>query len=482
MQELALIIVPFVLALVSFLKKSGKWDKAIMVTVAAFHLVVTLSLCIRGSTVANILGADSLGCLFLLILSTLFGATTLSSTPFIKYTEEGYFNYRYVIFMLLLLGSLTGVILSRNIGIMWVFAVAATLASTPLIWHYGDRESLEVVWKYTLICAVGLALAFVGVLAMVEGSKDIAGATLGVDLLARGAALISPRWGRVAIAFTLIGYAAQMGMAPMHAWLADVYEQAPSPVAAFFSGAMVSCAFLGILRYYQIFASTPLIADFREVLLLIGLFSIFVGAVYILKADNFKRKLASCNIQHMGLLWVGMGLGADSVYATMLYVLSYSLAKHLMLLTSGNFLRAYGTINTSEISGGLSCMPRSSWLLIVGAFVLVGIMPSGVFIGEFMLFRRMIAYPHLLYLGGVILTVSLTLMTIAAYAIISATLHITLSYDNTSVFTQGTEPLVSHAPQWVFIALLLIIALYIPRQLDVIIRGAASLLGGSGGF
>ncbi|MBF0606408.1 MAG: hypothetical protein HQL61_02505 [Magnetococcales bacterium] len=473
MQELALIMAQFVLALVSFLKKSGKWDKAIMIVAAVFHMTVTLYLCIRGSVAAPLLGADNLGCLFLLILSTLFGATTISSAPFIKYTEQGYFNYRYVIFMLLLLGALTGVILSRNIALMWVFAMAATLASAPLVWHYGDRESLEVVWKYTFICAVGLALAFVGVLAILEGAREIAGASLSVDLLAARASLITPKWGRVAIAFALVGYATQMGMAPMHAWLADVHVQAPSPVAAFFSGAMVSCAFLGILRYYQIFAATPLIADFRHLLLVFGLFSVIVGAVYILRVDNFKRKLASCNIQHMGLLCVGMGLGGGAVYATMLYAMSYALAKHLMLLTSGNFLRAYGTINTSEISGGLNSMPGSSWLLIVGVFVLAGVLPSGVFIGEFMLFKRMVAYPS----WGIVI-VSLVLMTIVAYAIIEATLRITLSYDTMPAFTQGTESLIAHVPQWVFIGLLVLMALHLPQRLDAIARGAASLLGG----
>ncbi|KJU84121.1 hydrogenase-4 component F [Candidatus Magnetobacterium bavaricum] len=473
MQELALIMAQFVLALVSFLKKSGGWDKAIMLIAAVFHMTVTLYLCIRGSVSAAILGADSLGCLFLLILSTLFGATTISSTPFIKYTEYGYFNYRYVIFMLLLLGALTGVILSRNIGLMWVFAVAATLASAPLVWHYGDRESLEVVWKYTFICAVGLALAFVGVLAILEGAREIAGASLSVDLLAGRATLISPKWGRIAIAFALVGYATQMGMAPMHAWLADVHVQAPSPVAAFFSGAMVSAALLAILRYYQIFAATPLIVDFREVLLAIGPLSILVGAVHILKVDNFKRKLAACNIQHMGILCVGMALGGGAVYATVLYALSYPLAKHLMLLTSGNFLRAYGTINTSEISGGLGSMPKSSWLLMVGVFVLVGLLPSGVFIGEFMLFKRMVTYPL-----WVLLIVSLIPMTIVAYAIIEATLRITLSHSAAPVFTQEAEPLVCHAPQWVFIALLVLMALHLPQRLDVLIRGAASLLGG----
>ncbi|MBF0343570.1 MAG: hypothetical protein HQL06_04980 [Nitrospirae bacterium] len=472
MQEIALIIMPFVLAILSFLKKSGKWDRTIIVFAAAFHMLVTLYLCSKTSSTAAFLGADSLGCLFLLILSMLFGATTLSSAPFIKYTELGYFNYRYVIFMLLLLGSMTGVSLSRNLGLMWVFAVAATLASAPLIWHYGDRESLEAVWKYLFVCSVGIALAFVGVLAIVEAvPKENVGVSLSVDILANRAALLSPQWSKVAIAFALVGYAAQMGMAPLHAWLADVHVQAPSPVAAFFSGAMVNCAFLAILRYYQIFASTPLITVFRGLLFLFGVLSIFVAAMYIIKTDNFKSKLASCNIQHMGLLTVGMGIGGSAIYATMLYVLSYSLAKHLMLLTSGNFLRAYGTINTSEISGGLNSMPKSSWLLIVGTFALVGPLPSGNLISEFLLFKRMIAYPYWMIL-------IMTLIAVVTYAIISATLHITLAHGNASVFMQNEESLISYVPQWVFIAMLIMLGLYIPRWLDVILKGAASLLGG----
>ncbi|MBF0518057.1 MAG: hypothetical protein HQK97_13265 [Nitrospirae bacterium] len=303
--QLMLIVMPVIFAAVSIALKARAsahapaFDKIIIVAAAAVHLVITIQLPYGQNAPDALIGADSLNYIFLLILSTLFLASALYSTVFIaemavliRDAHDEKYNHWYVPAMLLTLATLSGVILSRNLGLMWVFIEATTLFTAPLILHHKGKESLEAVWKYLFICSVGIALAFIGVLAMTEAGRTIHGAGLNVDALRAGAAGISPLWGGIAFVFALVGFGTKMGLAPMHTWLPDAHSQAPSPASAMFSGALTISAFLCILRYYQIFSATPMIGFIRQLMLILGLISLFVAAVYVIRARNFKRKLA----------------------------------------------------------------------------------------------------------------------------------------------------------------------------------------------
>src|SRR5262249_38994162 len=113
--------------------------------------------------------------------------------------------------------------------------------------------SLEATWKYLLICSVGIALALLGTFFL--GAAAAAGGHapgLGLDEILSDAAALDHRWLRAAFVLVLVGYGTKMGLAPLHTWLPDAHSQAPSPVSALLSGALLNCALLGILRFYSI--------------------------------------------------------------------------------------------------------------------------------------------------------------------------------------------------------------------------------------
>ena len=75
-----------------------------------------------------------------------------------------------------------------------------------------------------------------------------------------------PAWLKAAFLFFLVGYGTKMGLAPMHTWLPDAHSESPSLVSALLSGALLNCAFLGILRAHQVCVAAGL-ADFSQELL-----------------------------------------------------------------------------------------------------------------------------------------------------------------------------------------------------------------------
>ena len=111
------------------------------------------------------------------------------------------------------------VLASNNIGIMWVGMEATTLLSAFLISLYPNRLSLEAMWKYLIICSIGIAFAFMGTLlaaASIQSGGTVQADALFWTHLASADAHLDPTLMKFAFVFVLVGYGAKAGLAPMH--------------------------------------------------------------------------------------------------------------------------------------------------------------------------------------------------------------------------------------------------------------------------
>src|SRR5437016_1957568 len=153
------------------------------------------------------------------------------------------------------LGSLAAMMLvlaSNNIGIMWVGMEATTLLSAFLISLHPTRLSLEAMWKYLIICSIGIAFAFMGTLlaaASIQSGGAVEADALLWTHLASADAHLDPILMKFAFVFVLVGYGTKAGLAPIHSWLPDAHSQAPAPVSAMFSGFLLNTALYCIMRF-----------------------------------------------------------------------------------------------------------------------------------------------------------------------------------------------------------------------------------------
>ena len=241
---------------------------------------------------------------------------------------------------------MTLVTVSRNLALLWAAVEATTLASAPLIYFYRRPGALEAAWKYLLICSVGIALALLGTFFLGVASTTPDGRCAG-SRHRRGAGVapqLDHRWLRAAFVLALVGYGTKMGLAPLHTWLPDAHSQAPSPVSALLSGALLNCALLGILRFYAICVAAGDAAFARTLLLVLGFASLLVGAGSLLGQRDYKRLLAYSRVENMGIIAVGIGRRrVRRRTARCCTCVNHSLAKAALFLLAGNVLRAYGT-------------------------------------------------------------------------------------------------------------------------------------------
>src|SRR5262249_24399551 len=248
------------------------------------------------------------------------------------------------------LATMTLVTLSPHPGLMWVAIEATTLVCAPFLYFNQNPRSLEATWKYLLIGSVGIALALFGSFFLAYASlKSGLESTLLFDQLVQVAPKLSPQWLHAAFVLLFIGYGTKMGLAPMHTWKPDAYGEAPGIVGTLLAGGVTSCAFLAILRVYQISRAGSEAEVARQIMIFMGLLSMAFAAVFLARQRDFKRMLAYSSVEHMGILVLGIGIGGLAVYGALLHLINNGLTKGVLFLSAGNIHRAYGSKVTDDV-------------------------------------------------------------------------------------------------------------------------------------
>src|SRR5262249_2884185 len=151
--------------------------------------------------------------------------------------------------------------------------------------------------------SVGIALALLGSFFLAYSAlKGGLKSTLLFESLVANAGQLSPEWLHTGFVLLFVGYGAKMGLAPMHSWKPDAYGEAPSLVGTILAGGVTGCAFLAILRVYQICQAGAEAEFARDLMVFMGLLSMGVAAVFMVRQRDFKRMLAYSSVEHMGIL------------------------------------------------------------------------------------------------------------------------------------------------------------------------------------
>lgn len=398
MMTLALILAPLAAALLAWRDTRGRLAVRLWLPLAAvLHLAGSLwLLASRGDVAAarlgDLLGLDMTSAILLTVTSTLFLCVSLHTQLWLpaeqaKARRDGHGgllqSHRvFVPCLLLFLSTMTLVISARNFGLLWVAVEATTLASAPLILFHRSGSSLEAMWKYLLICSVGIGLALFGTMLMAVSATGLEHGGLSLSLLAEHRAQLHPGWFKAAFILILVGYGTKMGLAPFHTWLPDAHSEAPGVVSALLSGALLNCSLLGIWRFLSI-CPDGLLPFCRQLLVALGLLSLAVAVFFIIHQPDYKRMLAYSSVEHMGLAAILCGIGRWDV--ALLHLCGHSLIKMSLFLLAGNVLLAYGTRAIRSIGGMFGRLPRTALLWLVGVLLICGTPPSPLFVSEWLL-------------------------------------------------------------------------------------------------
>jgi len=344
----------------------------------------------------NILFLDTLSLYHVALVTLVFLASSFYSLTFFKDgIERGTFTpqraRRFAMIWNGFFAALIGVLCANNLGLLWICLETTTLVSALLIMTDGQRASIEAMWKYLLLCSVGIAFAFVGTLLLSVAARNASFSpqeSLLWTALYERAGLLDGRIMCAAFIFILVGFGTKAGLAPMHTWLPDAHSQAPTPVSAVFSGVMLSCALYCIMRYLPLCeAAMGMTGKAHAMLVVFGLFSILVAAVFIPAQKNIKRFLAYSSVEHIGIIALGLGLGGLGTFAALFHTFNHSVSKMLAFFSAGRLAHRFGTYDMTAIKGAVTTDPLWGSAFFTAVIALIGVAPFSIFMSEFQLVK-----------------------------------------------------------------------------------------------
>ena len=271
--------------------------------------------------------------------------------------------------------------LAGNLGAAWLLVEATTAASALLVGFSGRARALEAGWKYLILTSLGLGVALLGIVLLAAG---VAGGGLGALSWHALTTYSSGETGAlVAYVLLLAGLAAKIGFAPVHNWLPDAHAEAPPPVSALLSAALLPAVLVVVWRCEQALAPVVGARTAQSVLIAFGLVSLLVAVPFLWRSLAWKRLLAYSSLEHMGVIGLGIGFATPlAIAGVVIHVAGHAIAKALGFYAATPLLIHEPRAGGHSVTGIGRTRPvlGASMGLSLGA--LSGLPPSPLFVSE----------------------------------------------------------------------------------------------------
>ncbi|HTS02697.1 MAG TPA: proton-conducting transporter membrane subunit, partial [Thermoanaerobaculia bacterium] len=197
------------------------------------------------------------------------------------------------------------------------------------------------------------------------------------------------------LVLALAGFGLKAGVIPLHVWLPDAHAAAPSHVSALLSGVVLKMGIYGLLRVFSMLPAYP--AWLGLALVALGISSGILGVVLALAQHDLKRLLAYHSIENIGIILIGLGVGALGMAqdrpawaalgfaGALLHVWNHAAFKSLLFYAAGAVIHATGTREIDALGGLYRRMRFTGAAFLVGAVAICGLPPLNGFVSEWLI-------------------------------------------------------------------------------------------------
>ena len=378
---------------------------AIATLLAAFYIWPaasdTYGIATDAGNFVPMMAVDPLAIFFKIIAALTVALVGLSAVDYLKTRTP----FRGEFFALTLLAGLSLMFLSSATNLVLIYLSLEFLSITSYIltgYLRQDNRSIEAAIKYLLYGAVasGAMLYGFSLLYGVTGSVDLA--TIAQNL---GEAQINFVFIVAAIVLILVGFGFKIALVPFHQWSPDAYEGAPTPITAFLSVGPKAAGFAVLIRVLVV-ALPAYEVNWTAILSLVAIITMTVGNLVALWQTNMKRMLAYSSIAQAGYILIGLAAWsadptgwANGVTAILLYLFAYLFTNMGVFTVAIILENKTGTANIAEYAGLIRRSPFLSVALLIFFLSLIGIPPTGGFMGKLFVFGAAVDQGLLLLAG-----------------------------------------------------------------------------------
>ncbi|KJE75674.1 proton-conducting transporter membrane subunit [Ferrimicrobium acidiphilum] len=452
---------------------------------AAIDLVLVLWLLIivpsRGVVgVDSLLLVDPFGVWVLVCLAVVYLFATVYARGYLR--EQGRSPRSLKVFYSLFACFALIMILSpiqNNPGLYWVGIDLTTLVSAVLVGLEPNRRAIEAAWKYLVVVAVGLSLALIGTILFYFAGTFIRGENYPMTWASFEAIApkADPSLLLVAFLLVLVGFGTKAGLAPMHTWLPDAHSEGPTPVSVMLSGGLLNCAMLGIVRYLGVLRKTSMGADASRALVILGVASLVVAALFITRQRGIKRLAAYSSVEHIGIIALGFGFGGVLGTVGALYqMLNHSLTKSAVFFGAGNAIESYGTRQIAGVRRIADRFPVMGAAWLAAAVAAVGAPPFGLFLSELTIARGGIVSANPWAVG--VMGVALIVIFIGFMGHFRKMFFAGPRHHHPHDGSVHALPITSVAPMLVAVTIVLVLGVWWPHPLWIYFTHIAATFGG----
>jgi multicomponent Na+:H+ antiporter subunit D len=336
------------------------------------------------------LHADGLAVALLVMTALVALAASLYATA---YFRQGSDPARFWPLWLLLWAALNALFLAGDLFNLYVTLELTGLTAVGLTALGGKRAALDAALRYLVVGLVGSMAYLAGVVLVYTayGTLDLASV----------AAVIRPEpaaW--TAAALMTAGLLLKTALFPLHFWLPPTHANAPAPVSAALSALVVKAAFYLVLRLWLDLFAPVVTSAVANLLGLLGAAAVLWGSWQALRAERLKLMAAYSTVAQLGYLFLffpvlaGLpdGPAREAVLGgAVLLALTHGFAKGALFLAAGVVQQRAGHDRIRDLDGIAQGVPATTFAIALAGIALIGLPPSGAFLGKWQLISGAIA-------------------------------------------------------------------------------------------
>lgn len=463
---------------------------AVLTSLPAFHVLFNQSLELfipNFSFFGDIpIRIDALSAWFILIINFTSITGAIYGIGYMKTYSKEHFNLslHWMLFFLFHSSMLWVCMIQQSFAFLIAWEIMSISSFLLVIFEHENKKTLKAGINYLVQMHISVALltaAFIWVYSK-TGSYDFK--AIGIFFSS------NPNIWLFLLFF--IGFGIKAGFIPFHSWLPHAHPSAPSHVSGVMSGVIVKMGIYGIFRIVLFLKHDYILLG--EIVLtlsvLTGLYGILNAAVH----RDFKKMLAYCTIENIGIIGTGIGIGLIGMGSgnnlivvlgfggALLHTLNHSLFKSLLFFSAGSVYQQTHTRDMEKLGGLLKKMPKTGFLYLLGALAIGGLPPFNGFVSEFLLYIG--------YLEGIrtldVANSTLMMFSLASLAIIGGISMLAFSKTFGTIFLGSprtslhTEPqevsCIMLYPQYLIVAVMLSIGLFPQFYFSTVLKSIALYL------
>ncbi|MBO4782156.1 MAG: sodium:proton antiporter [Lachnospiraceae bacterium] len=333
------------------------------------------------------------------------GVALLMWTATALFSREYFAHYhnrnRYYFFYLITLGATLGVFMSDDLYTAFIFFEVMSFTSYTWVAHDEKPGAMKAAGTYLAVAVIGGLVMLMGIMMLYHKLGTI---QINELCAAAGEVLGNSNSGDTAYMFAagiciLFGFGAKAGMFPLHIWLPKAHPVAPAPASALLSGILTKSGVYGVLILcFEIFRENK---SWGILILVLGVITMFTGAVLAVFSIDLKRTLACSSMSQIGFILTGCAfsvlLGEENSLAaagTVLYMVNHSLFKLVLFMCAGAVYAKLHKLDLNEIRGFGRGNKFLMVMFAIGALGIMGVPLFSGYLSKTLIHEGIVEYAH----------------------------------------------------------------------------------------